>query len=252
MNVPGGTGTFRATAATTNTGTGILDPGSMVNPAAWVPGNYTVQFDTPTQLPGARCLERRDRHRPVCLRRDPSPCSGRRSRSMARRPPAIGSRSRLAGFRDVFETLDSLVERAGIEPGHAGGASAAGVRPQRHHPAALAGRRITCSTFVPTSARASRAWTPSVRLARTSTCELNTSRSIAARRRLFDGDHADERADGLLAGRAAVLHPHRRAVPFRLSVRSVMHVADCRPRCPATASSEPARYRYRDRRTAKR
>jgi flagellar hook-associated protein 3 FlgL len=92
MNVPGGTGPFRATAATTNTGTGILDPGSMTNLASWVPGTYTVQFDTASSY-GAQIA-----------------ISG---------APATGDRFTIApgGFRDVFQTLDSLVAALESSPG---------------------------------------------------------------------------------------------------------------------------------------
>ena len=39
-----GNGTFSSAAAAANTGTGVLGPGSLVDPAAWVADQYTVRF----------------------------------------------------------------------------------------------------------------------------------------------------------------------------------------------------------------
>lgn len=46
MDIPEGNGTF-TTAAGVHTGTGSIDPGRVTNAAAWVPGNYTLRFNTP-------------------------------------------------------------------------------------------------------------------------------------------------------------------------------------------------------------
>jgi flagellar hook-associated protein 3 FlgL len=48
MKIPEGNGTFVTDAAPTNTGTGVLAGGSVVNLAAWVPDNYTLRFTSPT------------------------------------------------------------------------------------------------------------------------------------------------------------------------------------------------------------
>jgi flagellar hook-associated protein 3 FlgL len=48
MNIPGGNGTFSTAASTSNTGTGIVDAGSVQNAAAWVSGQYTISFSSPT------------------------------------------------------------------------------------------------------------------------------------------------------------------------------------------------------------
>jgi len=48
MNNPAGNGTFTTAAASTNTGTGSIDAGSVTSPAAWVPGTYTISFTSPT------------------------------------------------------------------------------------------------------------------------------------------------------------------------------------------------------------
>jgi flagellar hook-associated protein 3 FlgL len=49
MNVPAGNGTFTTAAASANTGTASINPGSITNPAAWVPDTYTITFTSPTQ-----------------------------------------------------------------------------------------------------------------------------------------------------------------------------------------------------------
>jgi flagellar hook-associated protein 3 FlgL len=48
MNNPAGNGTFTTAAASTNTGTGSIDAGSVTSPTAWVPGTYTISFTSPT------------------------------------------------------------------------------------------------------------------------------------------------------------------------------------------------------------
>ena len=49
MNIPGGNGTFTTAAASGNTGTASIGPGTVTNPSAWVPDTYTISFDTTTQ-----------------------------------------------------------------------------------------------------------------------------------------------------------------------------------------------------------
>jgi len=48
MNVPTGNGTFTTSASSTNTGTGVVDAGSVTDAAAWTPGTYTVSFTDAT------------------------------------------------------------------------------------------------------------------------------------------------------------------------------------------------------------
>ena len=48
MDIPSGNGTFATGAAAANTGSGIIDAGSVSNVGAWVPDNYTLTFTTPT------------------------------------------------------------------------------------------------------------------------------------------------------------------------------------------------------------
>jgi flagellar hook-associated protein 3 FlgL len=46
--IPNGNGTYVTSYNSTNTGTGVLDPGQVTNSAAWVPDTYTITFLTPT------------------------------------------------------------------------------------------------------------------------------------------------------------------------------------------------------------
>ena len=46
MDIPESNGTFTTTTGV-HAGTGSIDAGQVTNPAAWVPGNYTLRFTTP-------------------------------------------------------------------------------------------------------------------------------------------------------------------------------------------------------------
>jgi flagellar hook-associated protein 3 FlgL len=48
LNVVNGNGTFVTGANAANTGSGIVDSGSVTNPTAWVPDNYSVHFTSAT------------------------------------------------------------------------------------------------------------------------------------------------------------------------------------------------------------
>jgi flagellar hook-associated protein 3 FlgL len=48
MNIAAGNGVFTTAASSTNTGSGVIDTGSVTNRAAWVPGAYTLSFTTGT------------------------------------------------------------------------------------------------------------------------------------------------------------------------------------------------------------
>lgn len=117
MNVPGGNGAFRASAASTNTGTGILDPGSMTNLAAWVPGTYTVQFTS------ASAYQVVDASNAVIASGAFAGGSGSITVFGAQigitGDPASGDRFTIqpAGFEDVFTTLDKLVAALESSPG---------------------------------------------------------------------------------------------------------------------------------------
>jgi flagellar hook-associated protein 3 FlgL len=47
VDVPNGNGTFTTAAGVANSGAGVIDTGSVTNPAAWVPGTYRVIFTAP-------------------------------------------------------------------------------------------------------------------------------------------------------------------------------------------------------------
>jgi flagellar hook-associated protein 3 FlgL len=49
MNIPTGNGTFTTAASAANTGTGVIDAGSVTDASAWVADTYTVTFSGPTQ-----------------------------------------------------------------------------------------------------------------------------------------------------------------------------------------------------------
>jgi flagellar hook-associated protein 3 FlgL len=48
MNLAAGNGTFTTAVGAGNTGSASIDTGSVTNPAAWVPGTYTITFSSPT------------------------------------------------------------------------------------------------------------------------------------------------------------------------------------------------------------
>lgn len=47
MDIPQGNGSFYTTASNTNTGTGVIDTGTVLN-GSWIADNYTIQFTSPT------------------------------------------------------------------------------------------------------------------------------------------------------------------------------------------------------------
>ena len=48
MDIRQANGTFRTAVAAANLGSGTIDVGTVVDPAAWVPGNYTLRFTSAT------------------------------------------------------------------------------------------------------------------------------------------------------------------------------------------------------------
>jgi flagellar hook-associated protein 3 FlgL len=48
MNLTQANGTFRTSVNTANTGTATIDVGTVVDPSAWVPDNYTLRFTSAT------------------------------------------------------------------------------------------------------------------------------------------------------------------------------------------------------------
>jgi flagellar hook-associated protein 3 FlgL len=95
QRIPTGNGTFTLTAGAANTGNGVLGAGTVVDPTAWDPDNYTIRSSRrrPTRFATAR-----PRSSPPgtyaagqAIRSAASPC-----RSMVRRRPAIRSLPRRA------------------------------------------------------------------------------------------------------------------------------------------------------------
>ena len=50
FEIRNGNGTFVSSALASNTGSGVLGQGSLTDPTAWVPDQYTVQFTSPTDF----------------------------------------------------------------------------------------------------------------------------------------------------------------------------------------------------------
>ncbi len=48
MEIPAGNGTFTTAVSSTNTGTGVVDTGSVTDASAWVAGQYTIKFTDPS------------------------------------------------------------------------------------------------------------------------------------------------------------------------------------------------------------
>lgn len=48
QQIPGGNGTFSTAARSTNTGSGVITTGTVLNKAAWIPDNYTLSFTSAT------------------------------------------------------------------------------------------------------------------------------------------------------------------------------------------------------------
>ena len=108
QRIPTGNGTFTLAAGATNTGSGLLGAGTVVNPAAWVPGTYTITFLTPTTYEvrdGAAALVASGAYTPnqaISFRGIDVPIDGQ---------PAAGDTFTVApsASRDVFATINSLI-----------------------------------------------------------------------------------------------------------------------------------------------
>ncbi len=68
VGIPEGNGVFTV-ANGTHTGTAVVDTGQVINPAAWVPGNYTISFDAAGTWTVTDFGERTGRDGHVCRRR---------------------------------------------------------------------------------------------------------------------------------------------------------------------------------------
>ncbi len=112
MGITERNGTFRTTVTGTNTGSGTIDVGSVVDPSAWVADNYTLRFTSPTAwevvddtLPT-----------PVQIATGSGFASGqsiefRGIRVTVTGTPAVGDSFAIepAGTTDIFTTLDNIV-----------------------------------------------------------------------------------------------------------------------------------------------
>lgn len=110
MNVPTGNGTFTTSASSTNTGTGVVDAGSVTDAAAWTPGTYTVSFTDATDY------QVTDSHGNVVGSGTYDPTNGSSVQFDGIEvgitgAPAAGDTFTVApsGTSSVFDTLDNLV-----------------------------------------------------------------------------------------------------------------------------------------------
>jgi flagellar hook-associated protein 3 FlgL len=122
VDIPAGNGVYTAAAAATNTGSGVLDPGSVIDATQWVADDYTISFtsgstwevtDSASNLvaSGSYAAGGSINFRGVQLRVDGAPAAGDQFSVRA------------AGTEDVFTTLDRLV--AALQSGAANDASRA-------------------------------------------------------------------------------------------------------------------------------
>jgi flagellar hook-associated protein 3 FlgL len=111
-DVPAGNGKFTTAAAPSNTGSGVLDVGSVTNPAQWVPDSYTISFPTTATwqvTDGAGNVVGSGSYvsgGAIAFRGVQVTVAG---------APAVGDAFTLspAGTQDMFATLDSLVATLG-------------------------------------------------------------------------------------------------------------------------------------------
>jgi len=108
QRIPTGNGTFTLAATASNTGTGLLGAGTVVDPAAWVPDTYTIRFLTPATYEvrdSANALVASGAYTPsqgITFRGVDVPIDGQ---------PAAGDTFTVApsSSRDVFATVNSLI-----------------------------------------------------------------------------------------------------------------------------------------------
>ncbi len=108
MDIREGNGTFTTAVAAANTGAGVINPGSVRDPSAWVADDYTIVFTTPTNY------EVRDSGNALVLSGDYQSGAEIAFRGVSVRisgAPAAGDRFEVgaAGKRDLFAALDSLI-----------------------------------------------------------------------------------------------------------------------------------------------
>ncbi len=108
VEIPAGNGTFTTAVAGANAGTGIVDPGSLLDPGAWIADDYDIVFTTPSTYEirdSANALVQTGTFQSdaeIAFRGISVRISG---------APATGDRFevRPAGTRDLFAALDELI-----------------------------------------------------------------------------------------------------------------------------------------------
>ncbi len=108
VDVPEGNGTFTTAVAEANTGAGVINPGSLLNPGAWIADDYDIVFTTPSTY------EIRDSANALVQAGNFQSDAEIAFRGISVRisgAPATGDRFevRPAGTRDLFLTLDALI-----------------------------------------------------------------------------------------------------------------------------------------------
>jgi len=120
MNLTQANGTFRTAVAAANTGTGTIDVGTVVDPTAWVPDNYTLRFTSATDW----VVEDDTTPTPVQVATGSGFASGNTIQFLGVRvtvtgAPAIGDSFaiRSAQDTDMFAVLDNLIATLGAGTG---------------------------------------------------------------------------------------------------------------------------------------
>ena len=113
MNLTQANGTFRTSVNTANTGTATIDVGTVVDPSAWIPDNYTLRFTSATDW----VVEDDTLPTPVQVASGTGFASGQTISFLGVRvtltgAPATGDSFaiRPAGDTDMFQVLDELID----------------------------------------------------------------------------------------------------------------------------------------------
>ena len=113
MNLTQANGTFRTAVNTANTGSGTIDVGTVVDPAAWVADNYTLRFTSPSDW----VIEDDTLPTPVTVASGAGFASGQTISFLGVRVTVTGTpvaadtfNIRPAQDTDVFSVLDNLID----------------------------------------------------------------------------------------------------------------------------------------------
>ena len=216
MNVPQGNGTF-VVAAGVHNGTGSIDTGQVTNAAAWVRGNYTVQFT------GATAWQVVDATNTVIA-------SGTYTSGGAiafngiqvsvSGSPAAGDTFTVAPA--ATESIFTSHRQAGHEPGYRQPMTRSAARsstPALAYPCSSSTRPLIMSTNLRAGIGARLSTIDNATASRQQLDDsLATLAEPAARRRLRRGSQPDEPAAGRAAGRPGRVFAHRAAVAVQLPV----------------------------------